>query len=83
LISAILKIADSLRSSLSKIALMTINDMFIFLKRCVEPDLDGIIKLLLKKASDTNIFISEEAEKALISMCNNCNESKILQILLL
>jgi hypothetical protein len=78
LITAILKIADSLRSSLAKIALMTINDMFVFLKRCVEPDLDPIIKLLLKKAYDTNIFISEEAEKSLSAMANNCNESKVL-----
>jgi flavorubredoxin len=67
---------------LAKIALMTLNDMFVFLKRCVEPDLDNIIKLLLKKATDTNIFISEEAEKALVTMCNNCNETKVLQILL-
>jgi flavorubredoxin len=78
-----LKIADSLRSSLSKIALLTLNDMFVYLKRCIEPDLDNIIKQLLKKATDTNIFISEEAEKALVSMCNNCNESKVLQILLI
>lgn len=44
---------------------MTLNDMFLFLKRCMEPDLDHIAKILLKKASDTNIFISEEADKAL------------------
>ena len=62
---AILKIADSLRSSLAKIALMTLNDMFLYLKRCMEPHLDHITKMLLKKASDTNIFISEEADKAL------------------
>jgi hypothetical protein len=38
----------------------------------MEPDLDIIIKILLKRGSDTNTFISDEAEKALISMCNNC-----------
>ena len=67
-----MKIADSLRSSLSKIGLLTINDMFVFLKRCMEPDLDNIIKILLKKGSDANTFISDEAEKALVSLCNNC-----------
>lgn len=46
--------------------------MFLYLKRCMEPDIDNILKILLKKSSDTNIFISEEAEKALISMCSNC-----------
>lgn len=63
---------------MSKIALMTLNDMFTFLKRCIEPDIDNILKILLKKASDTNVFISEEAEKALIGMCNNCQDSKVL-----
>ena len=67
-----MKIADSLRSFLSKIGLLTINDMFVFLKRCMEPDLDNIIKILLKKGSDANTFISDEAEKALVSLCNNC-----------
>jgi hypothetical protein len=40
----------------------------------MEPDLDGIIKILIKKASDTNTFISEEAEKALTTMCNSCSD---------
>jgi hypothetical protein len=68
----VIKIADSLRSSCSKIALMTISDMFNFLKRCMEPYLDNIIKILLKKGSDTNTFLSEEAERALTSMISNC-----------
>jgi hypothetical protein len=51
---------------------MAVNDMFICLKRCIEPELDSIVKILLKKGSDTNTFISDEAEKALISMCNTC-----------
>lgn len=83
IISSLIKIADSLRSSLSKIALMTISEMFIFLKRCMEPYLENIIKILLKKGSDTNTFISDEAEKALINMCNNCSDSKVLSVLLL
>jgi hypothetical protein len=60
---------------------MTIHDMFVFLRRCMEPDLEILLKVLLRKATDTNSFISEEAEKALISMCNNCQDSKVLQVL--
>jgi hypothetical protein len=70
--SQIIKIADSLRSSLSKIALITINDMFLNLKRCMEPYLDNLVKILLKKGADTSTFISDEADKALISMCSSC-----------
>ena len=61
LVKQLTKLADSLRSSLSKIALITIRDMFQFLKRCMETYLDPLIKILLKKGSDTSGFISEEA----------------------
>jgi len=33
--------------------------------------------MLLKKAADTNAFIAEEAEKALIKACENCSETKL------
>jgi hypothetical protein len=46
--------------------------MFVFLKRCMEPYLDSLLKILLKRGSDTNTFISDEADKALSQMCNNC-----------
>jgi hypothetical protein len=69
----LIKLADSIRSSLSKISLMTLNDMLANLKRCMEPYLDSLVKILLKRAAlDTNTFISEEAERALVSMCCNC-----------
>jgi len=81
-ISLLIRLADSLRSSLSKIALLTINDMFQFLKRCMEPNLDSLMKILLKKGTDTNSFISDEADNAMVSMCNNCMDSKVLQVIL-
>ena len=62
MIKQLTKLADSLRSSLAKQALMTVRDMFTFLKRCMEGYLDPLIRILLKKASDTNTFIAEEAE---------------------
>ena len=48
----------------------------------MEPDLDSLIKVLMKKGSDTNVFIADEAENALIAMCNNCSNSKVLSSLL-
>ena len=38
----------------------------------MDPDIDNILKVLLKKATDTNSFLSEEAEKALVNLCTNC-----------
>ena len=48
----------------------------------MEPYLDNIVKVLLKKGSDTNTFISDEAENALANMCNNCLDSKVLTVLM-
>lgn len=59
--------------------MITINDMFVFLKRCMEAYLDPIIKILLKRSANTeNAFICEAAEKALITMTYNCNDTKVL-----
>ena len=82
LVKQLTKLSDSLRSSLSKIALITIRDMFQFLKRCMETYLDPLVKILLKRGSDTSAFISEEAEAALLTMTINCSDTKILACLL-
>ena len=82
LVKQLTKLSDSLRSSLSKIALMTIRDMFQFLKRCMETYLDPLVKILLKRGSDTSGFISEEAEAALLTMTVECSDSKVLSCLL-
>lgn len=78
----VLMLADSLRSSLSKNALMALADMCQFLNRCVEPDLDTVSSLILRKAVDTNVFISEAANKALIAMCQYCSEGKVVNAVL-
>jgi hypothetical protein len=45
-------------------------------------DLDSNIELvlpaILKKSTDTNHFVSEQAEKALMMVCHACSESKVL-----
>lgn len=79
----LLKLAESLRSSLSKVSLMTLNDMIFYLKRCMEPYLEQLMKILLRKASlDTNTFISEEADRALIALCTYCQDARVLRALL-
>lgn len=81
LVGILIKLADSLRSAVSRIALICLTDMFYTLKRVMEPMLDPIIKTLLKRATDTNQFIALESDKCLVSLVNNCQESKVLQIL--
>ena len=78
IIFQVLLMADSLRSSLSKNSLMTLSDMCQFLPRSLDSDIDAISSLLLRKAVDTNIFLSESALKALTFMCQYCNEGKVV-----
>lgn len=82
LVKQLVKLSDSNRSSLSKIALITIRDMFFFFKRCMETYLDPLMKILLKRGSDTSSFISDAAEAALLSMTVECSDSKVLLCLL-
>jgi hypothetical protein len=82
-VASLIKIAESIRSSLSKIALMTLTDMIGSLKRCLEPYLESLLKILLKKAAlDTNSFIIEEADRGLVFLCTYCQDSKVLRALL-
>jgi len=47
----------------------------------MEPSLDPVVKVLLKKGTDTNHFIAAEADNCINSLVANCQESKVLQIL--
>jgi len=49
----------------------------------MEPSLDPIMKVLMKKGAETNQFIVNESDKCMASLISNCQESKVLQILLL
>ena len=82
LVKQLVKLSDSMRSSLSKIALFTIRDMFFYLKRCMETYLDPLMKILLKRGSDTSTFISDAAEAALLTLTVECSDSKVLACLL-
>lgn len=76
-----MKLADSLRSAVCRISLITLNEMFISLKRVMEPCLDPVMKILLKKGADTNHFIAQCADKCLLSLVQHCQEQKVLSIL--
>lgn len=53
----VLKLVESLRSSLSKNAMITLAEMCEALKKAMDPFLDTIFIKLFKKASDANTFI--------------------------
>ena len=74
----LIKWADSLRSSLSKNALIVIGEMCENLGRTIDSEITDLLKVLIKKAIDTNVFISEQAEVAIESMCCYSNEIKLI-----
>ena len=62
--------------------MITLNEMFDSLpKQLIEQDLDNIFQVLIKRSTDTNFFVAEEAEKTLNSMCRNLSEIKMLTAL--
>jgi hypothetical protein len=62
---------------------MTITDMFCALKRVMEPFLVPVVKTILKKGADTNNFISYEAEMCFNAISAHCQDSKVLQVILM
>lgn len=54
-----MRLAESLRSSLSKNAVITLNEMSNKMKRVLDTELDLVFSKLIKKTLDANSFISE------------------------
>jgi len=69
------KLAESLRSTLAKQALITLRELFETVsKQQLDQDLESALQSLLKKSIDSNIFMAEEAERTLSSLCRNGSE---------
>lgn len=81
-IKDIIKIVSSLRSSVCKSGLLLLQDLLEKCPNRMEIELEDIVKTLMKKGSDTNSFISAEAEKSLLKMAQRCNDTKILTTIL-
>jgi len=57
-----LKMVNSLRSSLSKNALIFIREISMMMPKAVEGEMFTIIPGIMRRSIDTNVFISDEAE---------------------
>jgi hypothetical protein len=51
-------------------------------KQLLDQDIDQIFQVIIKKSTDSNVFMGESAEKALMSLCRNIPETKLLPSLL-
>jgi hypothetical protein len=78
----VVKWADSLRSSLAKNSLILIEEMCRRLRRSMDSEVSDLMKILIKKAVDTNAFISEQAQKTLEIMLKSLSEHRVVPFLL-
>ena len=67
---------------MAKNACMTLQVMFTELAtKDLDPYIDVVLNTLIKKSTDTNHFVSEQAEKALMMVCNACTDTKVFNCL--
>ncbi|XP_061854816.1 TOG array regulator of axonemal microtubules protein 1 [Colius striatus] len=75
---AVAQEVKNLRSGVSRAAVVCLGDLFTYLKKSMDQELDNTVKVLLHKAGESNTFIREEVDKALKAMVNNVTPAHAL-----
>lgn len=75
---AIVKHADNLRSTVSRCALVAAGDVFDCLGRAADVELDTLLPVLLRKSTDTSVFLSREAATALQAAAQRCSPQRVI-----
>jgi hypothetical protein len=75
-----MKQVSNLRSAVSKNALLCVTEMFTSLKSGLDSEIGYAVPTLFKKIIDSQ-FLKDESKKALMSIIDYGNESKILSAL--
>ena len=78
----VLGLTDCLRSSVSRNAILCLRDMFTYLRGQMSSSLDAIVPKLIKRSSETNGFICQEADMTLDVMVQSTNPLRALNCLL-
>ncbi|XP_048393699.1 TOG array regulator of axonemal microtubules protein 1 isoform X3 [Stegostoma tigrinum] len=79
---AVVQEVKNLRSSVSRVAVLCLGDMFTAFKKNMDQELDNTVKILLHKASESNAFIREDVDKALNAMVKNVTPARALSSLI-
>ncbi|KAF0698838.1 Aste57867_10562 [Aphanomyces stellatus] len=81
-VKEVTKQINNLRSSVAKNAMLTIDTLCVTLTRKMDVEMDEAMPLLLKRAADTNAFLSEAAVQTLDAAVQNCSAGKLFLVLL-
>ncbi|XP_026554585.1 TOG array regulator of axonemal microtubules protein 1 isoform X1 [Pseudonaja textilis] len=79
---AVVQEVKNLRSVVSRAAVVCLGDLFNYLKKSMDQELDNTVKVLLHKAGESNIFIREDVDKALKAMVNSVTPARALSSLI-
>jgi hypothetical protein len=82
IVSLICGFVASLRSSLSKHAIMCLEEMFKTLNKDMDPLLESILPSLLRRMGEANKFINAQSHRTLSNMLNHCTKERCLSSLL-
>lgn len=75
---AVVQEVKNLRSGVSRAAVVCLSDLFTYLKKSMDQELDTTVKVLLHKAGESNTFIREDVDKALKAMVSNVTPARAL-----
>ncbi|KAK2104149.1 TOG array regulator of axonemal microtubules protein 1 [Saguinus oedipus] len=67
---------DCVHYLISRAAVVCLSDLFTYLKKSMDQELDTTVKVLLHKAGESNTFIREDVDKALRAMVNNVTPAR-------
>ncbi|XP_033707069.1 TOG array regulator of axonemal microtubules protein 1 isoform X5 [Tursiops truncatus] len=73
---AVLQEVKNLRSGVSRAAVVCLSDLFTYLKKNMDQELDNTVKVLLHKSGESNTFIREDVDKALRAMITNVTPAR-------
>ncbi|XP_077617411.1 TOG array regulator of axonemal microtubules protein 1 isoform X1 [Crocuta crocuta] len=72
----------NLRSGVSRAAVVCLSDLFTYLKKSMDQELDTTVKVLLHKAGESNTFIREDVDKALRAMVSHVTPARAVVALI-
>ncbi|XP_060150759.1 TOG array regulator of axonemal microtubules protein 1 isoform X1 [Globicephala melas] len=73
---AVLQEVKNLRSGVSRAAVVCLSDLFTYLKKSMDQELDNTVKVLLHKSGESNTFIREDVDKALRAMITSVTPAR-------
>ncbi|OQR81281.1 hypothetical protein ACHHYP_16518 [Achlya hypogyna] len=72
----------NLRSAVAKNAMLAIETLSLHVVKRMDAELDDVVPLLLKRAADTNAFLSEAGRQTLDAVVAGCAPSRVLAAVL-